>query len=185
MDKVVCNCCPLRLFNSKHYNLKGYGNAWSDKLVIIPNVDYGAYKKGSLSYSEQLNILMSITSTGELAAKCYVLPLIRCNEDIGCKVNDEIVSNCLRYLSKDIKTYDWHNILVCGNAWERMFHRSVVADFDKAVYSPRNRRVYIGNYNPLIKYIDDNKFEVFKNRFIEWLNYPNDYSYEKYDLLYL
>lgn len=181
-----CEDCPLRLFNNKHYNLQGIGNYWCDKLIIVPNVDYNAYKKGNLTYSEQVSIIKSILSfTGELEINCAILPLIRCNEDIGCKVNNDIISNCIRYLMKDLAKFNWHNILVCGNAWDRLFNRSITYDFDKAIYSPRNKRVYVGNYNPLVKYVDDNKFEIFKNRLLEWYNYPNNYCYENYDILYL
>ena len=51
----VCDLCPMRLFNTKHYNLRGVGNPYFGKCIVIPNVDYDAYKKGeeiSKSYYE-------------------------------------------------------------------------------------------------------------------------------------
>lgn len=180
----VCENCPLRLFNNKHYNLQGFGNPWANRVIIVPNVDYNAYKKGDLSYSEQVSILSSLFSTGELADKCYILPLIRCNENLGCKANDDIINNCLHYLKVDFRTYNWKNIMVCGNAWTKLFNRNVSYDFDKVVYSPKNDRLYYPNYNPLVQYVDDVHFNTFMNRVYEWYNNSNLLS-KKYEMLYI
>ena len=54
----ICDDCPIRLFNSKHYNLQGIANPYFGNCIVVPNVDYNAYKKGqdfeTLKYSVQL-----------------------------------------------------------------------------------------------------------------------------------
>lgn len=182
---MKCNECPLRLYNKKHHNLQGIGNPWSDNVIIIPNVDYDAYKVGNLSFSNQVDIISAILPTGVLATNCYIVPLIRCNESISCKVNDDIIRRCITYLIDDLNLYNWHNILVCGSAWTRLFNREITSDFNNCIYSVKHKRIYLPNYNPLIKYIDDNKFEIFKNRLIEWYNTSISKLCPNYEMLYI
>lgn len=53
----VCSGCSLRLFNTKHYNLYGIGNPYFGNCIVVPNVDYNAYKKGSMGFSDQVKII--------------------------------------------------------------------------------------------------------------------------------
>ena len=85
-----CEDCVIRLFNTKHYNLQGIGNPYFGNCIIVPNVDYNAYKKGGMKFSKQVEIIKSIiSSTGELD-DLYVLPLIRCNEYVSSELNEDI-----------------------------------------------------------------------------------------------
>lgn len=52
-----CEDCVIRLFNNKHYNLQGIGNPYFGNCIIVPNVDYNAYKKGSMEFSKQVEII--------------------------------------------------------------------------------------------------------------------------------
>ena len=63
----ICEDCPMRLFNTKHYNLHGIGNPYSGNCIVIPNVDYNAYKKGDMGFSSQVDIIKEVLhlSTGE------------------------------------------------------------------------------------------------------------------------
>ena len=73
----VCKDCPLRLFNIKHHNLQGIGNPYFGICIVIPNVDYDAYKKGNIGYSNQVEIIKSIiSSTGELT-DVFILPFMK------------------------------------------------------------------------------------------------------------
>ena len=179
-----CEQCPLRLFNKKHHNLQGIGNPWATNVILIPNVDYGAYKKGNLNFSEQAAIISSLLSTGVLQTNLYIVPLIRCNEDIACEVNDDIIANCLHYFADELKLYNWKNILVCGSAWNRMFNRHLKDDFGKAIYSIKNGRLYVPNYSPLVKLTDTKKFELFKEYLYKWYNTAINKTID-YELLYL
>ena len=61
----VCSDCALRLFNTKHHNLQGIGNPYFGICIVIPNVDYDAYKKGNIGYSEyegNVSVKKDITS---------------------------------------------------------------------------------------------------------------------------
>lgn len=180
----ICDSCPMRLYNSKHHNLHGIGNPWSDNVIILPNVDYDAYKVGDLNFSKQAAIISEILSTGVLEETFYILPLIRCNEVISCKVNEDIIKLCSKYLIEDIKVYNWHNFLVCGTAWERLFGRNIKSDLENAIYSVKYNRLYVPNYNPLVKYTDDAKFEIFKNHLLKWYNAITN-KHLDYELLYL
>ena len=53
----VCSECPIRLFNNKHYNLQGIGNPYFGNCIVVPNVDYNAYKNGSMGFSNQVEII--------------------------------------------------------------------------------------------------------------------------------
>lgn len=184
MNINPCDNCPLRLFNSKCHNLQGVGNPFMGKLIILPNVDYDAYKHKDMSFSKQVEVLMQhISFTGELA-ETYIVPLIRCNESLGCDINDDIIRNCQRYLAEDVKTYDFKHIMLCGSAVERFLHGSIYRLTDSIVVSGNNRRYY-SNYSPLIKYVDKDKFNTFIIKVNDFLYSASNKDYSKYNIIKL
>ena len=44
-------------------------------------------------------------------------------------------------------------------------------------------RVYSVSYSPLVKYIDDNKFEIFKSHLLKWYYSVNNKTYNEYEIL--
>lgn len=180
----VCDECAMRLFNSKHYNLKGVGNPYYGKCIIVPNVDYNAYKKGDMSFSSQVEIIKSvISSTGEVD-DVFILPLIRCNESISCDLTDDIYKRCLMYLAEDMYKFDFKDIMLLGDAGRRFLNCNINEYFNSIIVSPNNRR-YAVNYSPLIKYIDNTKFEIFKNYLLRWyISAKNEY-FEQYNFIQL
>lgn len=184
MSVNPCDNCPLRLFNKKCHNLQGVGNPFMGKLIILPNVDYDAYKHKDMSFSKQVEVLMqSISFTGELA-DTYIVPLIRCNESLGCDINDDIIRNCQRYLAEDVKTYDFKHIMLCGSAVERFLHGSIYRLIDSIVVSGNNR-LYYSNYSPLIKFVDEDKFKTFITKVDDFLYSATNNDYSKYDIVNL
>lgn len=163
---TICDECPIRLFN-KNYNLRGVGNPHFGACIVVPNVDYNAYKKGDMSFSNQVEIIKSvIPSTGELD-DLYIVPLLRCNEHVSCEVDDASYNRCLRYFARDVSTYDFKYILLLGDAARRFLHCDISSNLDTIVIS-QNQRFYNVNYSPLIKYVDEEKFEVFKTYLRKW-----------------
>ena len=178
----VCTGCAMRLFNTKHYNLQGIGNPYFGKCIVIPNVDYIAYKKGDIGFSKQVEIIKSIiSSTGELS-NVFIVPFIRCNETISCELNDDIYRRCLTNFANDIRKFDFQDILLLGEAGRRFFTCDINQYLDTIMISSNNRR-YCVNYSPLIKYFDDNKFEVFKSHLLKWYNSVNNKCYNGYEIL--
>lgn len=45
-----CNKCPLRMFNNKCYNLQPVGNPLYGNAIVVPNVDYNAYKNKGMNF---------------------------------------------------------------------------------------------------------------------------------------
>ena len=178
----VCTGCAMRLFNTKHYNLQGIGNPYFGKCIVIPNVDYIAYKKGDIGFSKQVEIIKSIiSSTGELT-DIFSVPFIRCNETISCELNDDIYRRCLTNFANDVKKYDFQDILLLGEAGRRFFTCDINQYLDTIIISSNNRR-YCVNYSPLVKYIDDNKFEIFKSHLLKWYHSVNNKTYNGYEIL--
>lgn len=184
MTSNVCSECALRLFNTKHYKLDGIGNPYSGRCIIVSNVDYAAYKKGDMGFSSQVEIIKSIiSSTGELD-NLYILPFIRCNERISCDVTSDIVCRCMSLFAKDMRKYDFKDIMLLGESVKRFLNCEITPYLDTIIYSSKNKRKYFVNYSPLIKYIDDSKFEVFKNHLEKWYSSSINQSYE-YSLISL
>lgn len=178
----VCTECAMRLFNTKHYNLQGIGNPYFGKCIVIPNVDYVAYKKGDIGFSKQVEIIKSIiSSTGELT-DVFIVPFIRCNETISCELNDDIYRRCLTNFANDIRKFNFQDILLLGEAGRRFFTCDINQYLDTIIISSNNRR-YCVNYSPLIKYIDDNKFKIFKSHLLKWYNSVNNKCYNGYEIL--
>lgn len=179
---TVCDECAMRLFNTKHHNLKGIGNPYYGNCIVVPNVDYDAYKKGDMGFSKQVEIIKDIInpSTGEVD-NVYIVPLIRCNETIACDLNDNIYNRCLTYFAEDIKKYNFTKILLLGDAARRFLHCDIKKYLDTIVISPNNR-FYNVNYSPLIKFIDKDKYNIFRHYLLKWINYiKTDYfNYSNY-----
>ena len=177
-----CEDCVIRLFNNKHYNLQGIGNPYFGNCIIVPNVDYNAYKKGGMEFSKQVEIIKSlISSTGELD-DLYVLPLIRCNEYISCELNEDSYLKCIGYLVEDMKKYQFKNIMLLGSAGRRFLNCNISDYFDTIFISVNNRRYWV-NYSPLINYTDSDKYETFKSNLIRWYNSIKNNDFTNYKIL--
>lgn len=177
-----CEDCVIRLFNNKHYNLQGIGNPYFGNCIIVPNVDYNAYKKGGMEFSKQVEIIKSlISSTGELD-DLYVLPLIRCNEYISCELNEDSYLKCIGYLVEDMKKYQFKNIMLLGSAGRRFLNCNISDYFDTIFISINNRRYWV-NYSPLINYTDSDKYEIFKSNLIRWYNSIKNNDFTNYKIL--
>ena len=178
----VCSECALRLFNIKHHNLQGIGNPYFGICIVIPNVDYDAYKKGNIGYSNQVEIIKSIiSSTGELT-DVFILPFIRCNETIACELNNDIYNRCLYYFSNDINKYQFKYILLLGDAGRRFLNCDIKDNLNN-IFISNNNRYYSINYSPLVKYTDKDKFETFKHYLNKWYNSIKNNDFTNYKIL--
>ena len=57
-----CDNCALRLFNDKCHCLEGVGNPNYGTLIVVPNVDYNAYKNKGMTFSKYVEIINDILS---------------------------------------------------------------------------------------------------------------------------
>lgn len=165
----VCEGCALRLYNTKSYNLHGVGNPFSGNCIVVPNVDYKAYKGKSMSFSSQIEVIKEvlIPLTGEEEPNSFIVPLIRCNEQISCELDNITYTRCLQYFASDVIKYDFKNILLLGTAARRFFNCNITEYLDTCMVSKIGRRYFV-NYSPLVKYSDDKLFETFKEKLIHW-----------------
>lgn len=174
MCKSICDDCALKLYNTKSYNLQGVGNPFYGNCIVVPNVDYKAYKGKSMDFSTQVEIIKEtlILSTGVEESNLYIVPLIRCNEQISCEIDKATFNRCLYYFAKDIMTYNLKNILLLGSAARRFLNVNINEHFDTVFLSKSGRRYFV-NYSPLIEYVDEKLFDTFKEYLIKWYNSIN------------
>lgn len=167
--KRWCENCPLRLYNTKGYSLSGTGTPYHKLLIIVPNVDYIAYKNKDMSFSSQVDIIKEVfSSTGVLEPTIYIVPLIRCNENISCNVNEDVINRCLNYTNRDITVYGFTRILVLGNAVKRLLQCNIKDNID--TYFDFKHFIVEVNYAPLVKYTDKDLYDIFKRKLITWYN---------------
>ena len=167
----VCDDCALRLFNSRGHNIGGIGNIWSGNALVLPNVDKSAYKKQDMSFSSQVELIKQILPTGGLEQNLYTLPLIRCNEHFDIEITQRILLRCLTYFNNDVDNHQIKNIMLCGDAARRMLNIDDLKPYlDTVICDKKTRRRYFVNYSPLVKYTNDNNFEVFKSHLIKYYN---------------
>lgn len=158
----VCANCPLRLYNDKGFNLQGIGNTWSGNALVLPNVDYKAYKNQDMSFSSQVEIVSAILPTGELDANFYVVPFIRCNENVDIEINDDIIRKCSFYLNRDLDKYQIKDVMLCGEAAKRYLNINGISSYlDTVILDNKTKRRYFVNYSPLVKYTNDKLMESF------------------------
>ena len=152
-----CNKCPLRMFNNKCYNLQPTGNPLYGNAIVVPNVDYNAYKNKGMSFSKYVEVIKDIiSSTGELD-DYYVIPLIRCRLAKECPVNSEILRYKLRH------------VMLLGDAAKFWLNIDNISSYtDSVICDSKTRTIYNVSYSPFVKYIDDSKFEDFKSHLMEW-----------------
>ena len=178
----VCNNCPLKLYNTKCHNLQGVGNPWANRVIVVPTVDYDAYKHKTMEFSSHVEVITScISSTGELN-QTYILPLIRCNEHIGCEVNLDIIDRCSYYFAQDLIKYKWKDIMLCGLAANRFLNCNITSYLNTIMVSKNNRR-YAVNYSPLVKYIDADKSNNFVKYLQKWFNASVTNNFDNYDII--
>lgn len=177
-----CFDCPLRLFNDNGYKLEGIGNIWSGNALILPNVDYEAYKKQDMSFSSQVEIVQSILSTGGVEQNLCIIPLIRCSENFNIEITQRIIFNCYTYLDEDISNHQIKNIMLCGDAARRILGIDNIKSYlDTVICENKTKRRYFINYSPLVKYINDDLYETFKSRLVKYYNSIVSKIYE-YDI---
>lgn len=178
-----CENCSLRLFNTKGYNINGIGTTIYGNCIVVPNVDYAAYRGKDMSFSSQVKVIEEVLllSTGVEDSNLYITPLIRCNELISCELDTAAYNNCLHYFANDIKTYDFKNILLLGSAARRFLGLDNIKDHLNVVYVSKNNRRYFVNYSPFVK---DDLFEVFKTQLQKWYYSISD-NYYDYEIIRL
>lgn len=172
-----CEECALRLFNKKHHNLSGVGNPLYGNMIVVPNVDYDAYVKGDMSFSKQVEIINDCISSTGVLDNIFIAPLIRCNSQLGCDVNRDIINLCVKYLIQDIHKYNIRNLLCLGDA-ARIILKCNPGEYLDYIITPRTEYIqrsivknYNVNYSPLIKYTDAIRYEWFKKYLNKWYNY--------------
>ena len=163
----ICDTCALRLYNIKSYNLQGIGNPFYGNCIVVPNVDYKAYKGKSMNFSAQVEIIKNviIPLTGVEESNFYIVPLIRCNEQISCELDRDSYIRCLTYFSEDVCKYDFKNILFLGTAARRFLNVNINEHLCDVFLSENGRRYFV-NYSPLVQYVDEKLFDTFKSNLI-------------------
>lgn len=181
-----CKDCAIRLYNTKHHNLQGVGNPFYGKCIVVPNVDYDAYKCGDMSFSKQVEIIEDtiFPLTGVVYSDLYIIPLIRCNEHISCELDSASYRKCLHYFAEDVEKYDFKDILLLGDAGRRFLSIDISSYLNTIFISPNNRR-YAVNYSPLTKYVSDDKFRIFQANLENWYNSITCNTFTNYEIMKL
>lgn len=181
-----CDNCAVGLYNTKHHNLQGVGNPWNGICIVVPNVDYGAYKLGDMSFSSQVEQIKSVlpSSTGESLQDLYIVPLIRCNETISCALDNVTYNRCLHWFADDVRKYAFRDILLLGTAARRFLNCNITNYLNNIIVSKNNKR-YAVNYSPSILTMDSDKVEVFKKNLLKWYNAVINNDFSDYEIIKL
>ena len=75
--------------------------------------------------------------------------------------------NTYFHAKRDIIKYNFQYILLLGDAGRRFLQIDIKSNLENVIISPNNR-FYNVNYSPLIKYVDEEKFDVFKSYLRKW-----------------
>lgn len=178
---MICDNCALRLINDKAYNLQGVGNPLYGNAIIIPNVDYKAYRKKQLLFGDYVKeIQSSLSSTGELN-NIYITPLLHCKVDKIYPVNDDIIINCSKILEYEFKKYNFKRVLILGSAVEKLMRLDLSKFAGKTLFYKQKGIYYTLSYSPLIKHSNNNLYKLFKLHLLKWyenvINKNNNYDY--------
>lgn len=177
-----CKDCAVGLYNTKHHNIQGVGNPWNGICIVVPNVDYGAYKLGDMSFSSQVEQIKSVlsSSTGDLLSNLYIVPLIRCNETISCALDNITYNRCIHWFAEDVRKFQFKDILLLGTAAKRFLNCNITNYLNSIIISRNNKR-YAVNYSPSILTIDSAKVDIFKQNLIKWYNSVINEDFSNYE----
>lgn len=179
-----CSNCALGLFNEKCKCLSGVGNPMSGKLIVVPNVDYRAYKNRGMTFSKYVEIVKDILipSTGGLEQlDVFIVPLIRCKLTDKCPVTDDIAKNCMTYTFDDIVNNDIHKVMLLGSAAFYAGFPSSSITKDKLFVL--GNVVYSTAYSPFVKFKDDIKYKELCNRLIKWYGADKTNNYNGMEIV--
>lgn len=169
----VCKDCALGLFNDKCCNLEGVGNTQSGTMIVVPNVDYDAYKNKSMEFSNYVDILKSILSSTGGIEQVFIVPLIRCKLNANCPITPSIARRCMLYTFRDIRIYNINKVMLLGDANRYMNF----ANAEKEVIHIIGKIGYSVSYSPFVKFKDDAKYNELCNHLIQWINANKDNNY--------
>lgn len=179
-----CDDCALRLFNDKCHCLKGVGNPWSGKMIVVPNVDYQAYKNKDMTFSKYVEVINEVLTSSTGGLDYYIVPLIRCKLNENCPIDNHLIRRCGVYLFTEMRIYNINKILLLGRAAELITPNAISKDVNKMFIGPGTLgRVYSVSYSPLVKYIDDNKYKEFCNHLVKWFNADKYNNYDGFEIV--
>ncbi len=180
-----CEQCALRLFNNKCHNLKGVGNPIYGKIIVVPNVDYLAYKNKCMSFSKYVEIINEVlhSSTGGID-DYFIVPIIRCSIVDKCPLTEDIIKRCLIHTIKDINNTNAIKILLLGDAARYYLGISDISTYTNTLFisKERNIRGYAVSYSPFVKYTDSTKYNEFCDNLLKWYNACKDNKYNGYEI---
>lgn len=182
-----CNNCALRLFNTKCYNLNGLGETCYNNMIVVPNVDFNAYKNAAMSFSKQVEVInKALLSTGELAQSyIYITPLIKCKETNNCEINEDILVNCSKHLKEELYKYHIKHVLLLGSSVRRILHTSISTLRNKIVISYKSGIMYYSSYAPLSFYTDTDLYNKFEEDLLKFYSSCRNKDYSEYELMWL
>ena len=160
----VCKSCPLRLYNTKRHNFPGVGDIYSNVCILVPSVDYDAYKLKDFEKSRYVEVIKSIISpTGDL--DWYIAPFVRCHNSTNF-VSLDIIQRCYQHFRRIESNFT--DIMLCGDA-ANYLNFKLKDMIGTAIRLKSGARLYF-NYSPLVKFTDSDKFKVFEENLIKFKN---------------
>lgn len=187
MNKQLCEDCPLRLYNKKGYCLEGVGDIPTDSLIVVPNVDYIAYKNSDFAFSKQVELINHTLFYRGVDYPIKIVPYIRCNIKLSKGMIDAtnpiINKLCLKHLNSDIIDNKIKNVMLCGDVAKSLLNIPNITNTFNIRYMNNNQITFYTNFSPLIIYNDEEKYKVFKDNLVNWINAIKFNMFDNYKLV--
>lgn len=184
LNKVICENCPLRLFNpDDKVCIEGTGDMYSDKLIVLPYIDKNASKYGidNGMLFEDIKSVVDSSTGGYMEANYYITSLIKCKESYKLNMTDDIISRCSMHLYKEISQLRPNYVFLFGNAVNRLLKSSIEENINRI--SIFGKTLYFSNYNPSIHRYNTDKTDVVRNVFIKHLRAINYNDFKDYEII--
>ena len=162
MKKFLFILIALLAFNASNTTINAEVKATREGKVFIQNAHH--------------------SSTGVVMSNLYIVPLIRCSEVVSSGLDNTSYHRCLQLFAEDVKKYDFRDILLLGEAARRFLSVEVLKPHLNKLFISQNKRRYVVNYSPFIKYTGEYHYDMFKDNFIKWFNFTIEHDYSQYDI---
>lgn len=178
---INCDDCILKLTCKDYRRPQVYGNLFSNNLIVIPYIDSNKIEddKGVKEILQALN-----SSTGGDTLDLCIIPMLQCcPNNIQYEVVSQYYVDCLKRTLAYYKIQPKKNILLCGIQSVNLFMTiNDIKQLYDTCFTVHGQHIVI-TYSPRIKFIDDNKSNIFTNHLIKWYNAAINNDFSMYNMI--
>lgn len=160
----ICSNCPNRIFNTGKYIIGGKGSIHGDVVFLFPRSDRNYCNDYQLFID--IGNLYDEYSGRSNTEDVYMTYGVKCACSNNYNTYIAAVKNCRNILWQELAMIKYKYLFIFGDAWQS------ISDTNIPRFMAIKGKYVFNNYSPLIKFKDNDLYEIFKQRFaddVKWI----------------